>query len=43
MSSKEQVKILLAKENITLKTLSELLGKKMGKHYPIQTLSGKLS
>ncbi len=43
MSSKEHVKILLAKENITLKELASLLGKKTGKTIPLQTLSSKLS
>lgn len=43
MSSKEQVKILLAKENITLKELASRLSKKMSKEMPLQTLSSKLS
>lgn len=43
MSSKERVKILLAKENITLKELSARLSKKMNKNIPLQTLSSKLS
>lgn len=43
MSSKERVKILLAKEDITLKELALLLSKKIGKNIPLQTLSSKLS
>ena len=43
MSSKERVKILLAKENITLKELAVRLSKKMNKNIPLQTLSSKLA
>lgn len=43
MSSKERVKILLAKEDITLKELASKLSKKMNKEIPLQTLSSKLS
>lgn len=43
MTSKERVKILLAKEDITLKDLASLLSKKMNKRMPLQTLSNKLS
>jgi hypothetical protein len=43
MTSKERVKILLAKEDLTLKELALLLGKKTSKNIPLQTLSSKLS
>jgi hypothetical protein len=43
MSSKERVKILLAKENMTLKELAVRLSEKMNKNIPLQTLSSKLS
>ncbi len=43
MTSKERVKILLAKEDITLKDLASMLSKKMSKRIPLQTLSNKLS
>lgn len=43
MSSKEHVKILLAKENMTLKELAIKLSEKMDKKIPLQTLSSKLA
>lgn len=43
MTSKERVKILLAKENITLKELASKLSERMHKNIPLQTLSSKLS
>ena len=43
MSSKEAVKILLAKEDITLTELAEKLSKKSKKTYTLAGLSRKLS
>ena len=43
MSSKERVKILLAKEDLTLKELASKLSQKMNRKIPLQTLSSKLS
>lgn len=43
MSSRERVKMLLVKENMTLKELAARLSRKINKEMPLQTLSGKLS
>ena len=43
MTSKERVKMLLVKENMTLKELAFNLSKKMNKEISLQNLSKKLS
>jgi len=43
MTAKEQVKILLVKEHLSVKELAELLIQKTGKHYTQQSLLHKLS
>ncbi len=43
MSSKEDIKILLAKENITLTELAKKLSVKTGKSYTLKGLSRKLA
>lgn len=43
MSTKETVKILLLKRNMTIKTLAEKLTDMTGKKYSRQNLSGRIS
>ena len=43
MSAKEHIKILMAKENITMKELAVLLSKKSGKNISLSNLSAKLN
>lgn len=43
MSTKETVKILLLKRNMTIKTLAEKLTNMTGKKYSRQNLSGRIS
>lgn len=43
MSAKEHIKILIAKENITLKELAELLSEKSSKNISLSNLSAKLN
>jgi len=43
MSSKEDIKILLAKENLTLTELAKKLSDKMNKSYTVAGLSRKLA
>lgn len=40
--AREQVKVLLAQEDMTLKDLAEALGKELGKKYTADNLSQKL-
>ncbi len=42
MSAKEQLKIMLLKENLTIKELAPLLAKKTNRHYTAQSISSKL-
>lgn len=42
MSAKEQLKIMLLKENTTIKNLAPLLAKETNRHYTPQSISGKL-
>ncbi len=43
MTSKEQVKIIMAREGLTAKKLAEILAEKTGKHYTQQSLLHKIS
>lgn len=43
MSAKEHIKILMAKENITMKELAMLLSEKSGKNISLSNLSAKLN
>lgn len=43
MGSKEEIKVLIAKEGLTVKKLAELLVKKTGKHYTQMSLQHKIS
>lgn len=43
MSAKEHIKILIAKENITLKELAELLSEKSSKNISLSNFSAKLN
>ena len=42
MSAKEQLKIMLLKENLTIKELAPMLAQKTGRHYTPQSISSKL-
>ena len=42
MSAKEQLKILLLKENLTIKQFAPLLSKQTNRHYTPQSISNKL-
>lgn len=43
MSAKEHIKILMAKENITMKELAMLLSEKSGKNISLSNFSAKLN
>lgn len=43
MSSREQVKIMILKERLTVEKLANLLKQKTGKHYTQQSLQHKIS
>ena len=43
MSSKEELKVLIVREGLTVKKLAELLQKKTNKHYTQQSLQHKIS
>ena len=43
MSSKEEIKILIVKECLTVEKLANLLKEKTGKHYTQQSLQHKIS
>lgn len=43
MSSREQVKIMIIKERLTVEKLANLLKQKTGKHYTQQSLQHKIS
>ncbi len=43
MSSKEQVRILIVKECLTVEKLAKILEKKTGRHYTQQSLQHKIS
>jgi len=43
MGSKEEVKVLIAKEGLTVKKLADLLVKRTGKHYTQMSLQHKIS
>lgn len=43
MSSREQVKIMILKERLTVEKLANLLKEKTGKHYTQQSLQHKIS
>lgn len=43
MGSKEEVKVLIAKEGITVKKLAELLAKQTDRHYTQMSLQHKIS
>ncbi|MDD3593829.1 MAG: hypothetical protein PHX18_04280 [Candidatus Gastranaerophilales bacterium] len=42
MSSREQLKIMLLKENLTIKELAPMLAEKTSRHYTAQSISSKL-
>lgn len=42
MPAREQIKSLLAQENITIKELAELMCKKTGKKYSLQSISHRM-
>lgn len=42
MRAKEQLKIMLLKEKLTIKELASILVKKTGRHYTAQSISSKL-
>lgn len=42
MSGKEQLKIMLLKENLTIKELASILAEKTKRHYTAQSISSKL-
>jgi len=42
MSAKEQLKIMLLKENLTIKELAPILKEKTKRHYTAQSISSKL-
>lgn len=42
MTSKEQVKIIMLRENLTAKKLAEILVEKTGKHYTANSISHKI-
>lgn len=42
MSAKEQLKIMLLKENLTIKELAPILVEKTNRHYTAQSISSKL-
>lgn len=43
MNSKEQIKIMMVKENLTAKQLAQILVEKTGKHYTQQSILHKIS
>ena len=43
MSSKEELRILIMREALTVKKLANLLEKKTGKHYTQRSLQNKIS
>ena len=42
MSAKEQLKIMLLKEKLTIKELASILARQTGRHYTAQSISSKL-